>query len=533
MLKSNQYKDKHDFESILIERVGKYIENLISHYININKLQSIYICVDGVPTMAKIHEQKKRRYMGDILSFLTPIHKPEFTWSKNNISPGTEFMGNMIEYLKSNLFVDRIKKTCPNKIKYIVSGVDESGEGEFKIVQIIDKLPRFARIMREDSYSSHITVYSPDSDVILLLLLSAIKNPTFKITMLRHNQQESTEDNMVYEDININKFQNVLINYITSKVRELDSQKEINNNNIIADIVFILTIFGDDFLPKLETVRISMDISIILDFYTIILNRYDYILKKKDGVTNSFYNVNTNSFIEFLKIIRVQEDYFIKRNAKHHMYRSYHKIDTLILGDSLYKIRDLAINYIWKFIYLNKVPDVMISPINVSTIIPTEKFIEYMNKKEVNIDKNILNKFINMNNNSNGIYDCYNMMLTLIKYNFIEVIQNITLYNSTLSITPEYILQTILIYFYQNYKLPFDIGIMKYDEKLHINTFKSTDIFHKKRLKYRGNKESMSMGHVGAHNNNYIIENKLDEYYNILNPVDMFYKKYISTYQYS
>ena len=39
--------------------------------------------------------------------------------------------------------------------------------------------------------------------------------------------------------------------------------------NIIVDMVFILSVFGDDFLPKLETLRVNTDINILIDFYVI------------------------------------------------------------------------------------------------------------------------------------------------------------------------------------------------------------------------------------------------------------------------
>ena len=84
------------------------------------------------------HEQKKRRYMGDLISYLQSHKMKQFTWSKNNISPGTDFMKDLMTFLSSKKFTDRIKKYCLN---YKVSGPDEEGEGEFKILQIIDTLP--------------------------------------------------------------------------------------------------------------------------------------------------------------------------------------------------------------------------------------------------------------------------------------------------------------------------------------------------------------------------------------------------------
>ena len=103
--------------------------------------------------------------------------------------------------------------------------------------------------------------------------------------MLRFDQVKSTKDEPIYDVININHFQNILIDYIKTKMKNHDTNHDVkHDHNLIADIVFILTVFGDDFLPKLETVRVSMDISIILDFYALILGKYKYMLTKKNIV---------------------------------------------------------------------------------------------------------------------------------------------------------------------------------------------------------------------------------------------------------
>ena len=47
-------------------------------------LEYIYICVDGVPTMGKIYEQKKRRYMGSLITYFVKEVEPPFSWVKNN-----------------------------------------------------------------------------------------------------------------------------------------------------------------------------------------------------------------------------------------------------------------------------------------------------------------------------------------------------------------------------------------------------------------------------------------------------------------
>ena len=149
--------NKDNFEIDLIEKIELYLIELFKNNIVSENLEYIYICIDGVPTMGKIYEQKKRRYMASLISFIgdkQKLKKNKFKWEKNNISPGTEFMNKLEIYLNSNEFKNKIKKTCPNLKDYILSGTNERGEGEMKIINIIKD-----KNIKEDTI-----VYSPDNN---------------------------------------------------------------------------------------------------------------------------------------------------------------------------------------------------------------------------------------------------------------------------------------------------------------------------------------------------------------------------------
>lgn len=510
LLKHNKINyTKKEFEIIVIKHIGIYIEELLKTYLVSNKLKTLYICIDGVPTMAKIYEQKKRRYMGDLLSYLTSKNNVSiFTWSKNNISPGTDFMMDMIIFLKSKEFENKIKAICPNLEKYIVSGVDVDGEGEYKIIKIIEHIP----------INDSICVYSPDSDMIILLFLV-----NRSCIMLRYDQQSSTISKPVYNVIEIDKFKHVFLEYIKIKLRLLNNF-HMKEKNIINDMVFILSVFGDDFLPKLETVRVTTDINILIDFYILNTYRHGYLLMKE----NNNWCVNTLSFLNYLKLIQKKEDYFIERNAKYHVIKNYYKLEKAILGDMLYKIREYAIYYIWKFIYYNKPKNITVTPINVFTYIDINIFIDYINKPEQSIDNKILSGFIKQNVNGMVCNDCIKMMECILASNYIILLQNIDAvllhkyknYFDKITKSTYYIennvkemLIQILIYFYITYELPFNITIKSFSDKMYYNNFDSTKPPHKNTLANLTDYDKET----------YLLDQKLDHYYNIFNPKDKFY----------
>jgi 5'-3' exonuclease len=507
---------KDIFEAKLIDEVGIYIEDLLKEQFYCSKIISIIVCVDGVPSMAKINEQRKRRYMGEIVSKLVKdrvsdekSEKTSFSWSRNNISPGTIFMKKMIEYLISSNFEERLKVHCINLKYYHVSGIDKMGEGEMKILHYIDNL-----IKKKESYKhDNFIIYSPDSDVIILLLMKSAEKYHLNLFMLRYDQQLSTYKNPVYNVIDINHFKKILYEYVSTR-----TNKKIEQNAVIMDIVFILTVFGDDFLPKLETVRVNTDINLIMDHYILNLIKYGYIIDKNK---ENSYEINIENFMAFLKSLQNKEEYFLRRNARYHVSSNYNRIVDDIVGYQMNLLRELIVEYLWKFIYYNKPEYISVSPINAHKHIETNMLAVFMNKLEPKIDKNIISRYTKMNIKNNMVWD---KMLNIINDYYIEILNVIdgkklkqkNIYSNEIffmEALPNQLLKDIIIYFYLTYELPIKVPLKTNHDKIIIQNYKSTEEPHQRKL-HKMNLEEAEF---------YKIEHKLDNYYKILNPRDQFY----------
>jgi 5'-3' exonuclease len=311
--------------------------------------------------------------MGDLLAHLNNKlgYNEGFSWSRNNISPGTSFMNKLMDHLNGTIFEEHIFDACESLKHMTISGIDIAGEGEIKILHYIEKLIKTK--YKNDKY----VVYSPDSDVIILLLMMNIN-----VSMLRYDQQKSTEDEPMYSIVDINKFKDILYTYISDM-----TNKKLDKMRVIMDIVFILTVFGDDFLPKLETVRVNTDINLLIKHYVVIVIKYDYILNiNNSNLNNLKYEINTDVFYQFLLLLQKKEDYFLRRNARYHISSNYNRIVSDIIGYNMNQLRDYIVEYLWKFIYFNKPADITISPINAHMHISIEKLEEYMNKPEQHLN---------------------------------------------------------------------------------------------------------------------------------------------------
>nr|QFG74390.1 MAG: XRN 5'-3' exonuclease-like protein [Megaviridae environmental sample] len=461
-----------DFEKKLLDLIQKYTLDLLKYNIDSNLLEYLLICIDGVPTMAKIYEQKKRRYMGKLLTKLTDSLDVPFIWSKNNISPGTSFMKKLEEMLNSDQFRQKIQNVCKNIKGYYLSDTKSPGEGEMKILNCI----------RNISNNDTICVYSPDSDMILLLML--VDKP---LILLRYDQQKSTIDDKTYNILPINNFKKILISYCTQRIG-----KNINKKNVINDIIFIFTIFGDDFLPKLETFRVDKDLFIILDYYLI-----NYLENGNLLYYSDMWYINTNNLKKYLQKLQKNEDAFLFRNFNINKYSNYYRIDKDLFANDLIKIK-LELKKIKENSSIKSIKDFKSSKIN--SIFKTNEFylnfLKYLDSDKLRIFL-IKNKFKNKN-----IQQYHNL------FHHFETTKDLIFY--------------IALYFNRTSQLPFTVKI-KYNEnnlELIPITYKSSENPHRFKLRNLEYNDKLM----------YKIDNKLDEYFNLFNPKDYFYHKYFNIY---
>jgi 5'-3' exonuclease len=124
------------FEERLIAEVCRRLLELVES----TKAARVFVAFDGVPPMAKMKQQRERRYKS----------APSAGWNTVQITPGTTFMRALDAGVKA-FFADTTIQ---------VSGSDEPGEGEHKIYQLV----------RDAPVQGLTLIYGLDSDLIMLSL---------------------------------------------------------------------------------------------------------------------------------------------------------------------------------------------------------------------------------------------------------------------------------------------------------------------------------------------------------------------------
>jgi 5'-3' exonuclease len=300
---NNNVENKQDIEKLeqlMIKRILSYIDYLVNY---VNPKKGVYISVDGVAPLAKINQQRKRRYKTiydeEIYNSIKIKHNKKINktiWKNTVITPGTEFM----ELLHKNI-LDHIK----NKKNYIYSSYHEPGEGEHKILQYIKKNKTIEN--NNDKY----VIYGLDADLIFLAITSQHTN----IYLLRESQELNIkveksdkyklEEDLTYVSILETKkcINNIFKMYISSysNVTNLDV-------DFTYDFVLLCFFLGNDFLPAIPSLNIKKrGIENILDTYAKLYVTYD---KNIINYNKNQLNIDNIFFKSLIREFGNTEEYY-------------------------------------------------------------------------------------------------------------------------------------------------------------------------------------------------------------------------------
>ena len=231
-----------------------------------------YIAFDGVAPLAKMKQQKQRRYK----SWLTKQIIPSNSWNTNAITPGTQFMNELDVFLASKFKSSTI----------LFSGTNEAGEGEHKIMDY----------MRRNNSNKNAMIYGLDADLIMLGLLHLKVNPNvFLYRETIHFSYLKQIDPKEDYTFNINEMALQI-----SDLLSLPQQTAVDN------YCFMCFLFGNDFMPHFASLNIRNNgIPYLIEVY----NKHQYILVEGTKINWS------NFKLLCLELSKTEEER-IKENVK-------------------------------------------------------------------------------------------------------------------------------------------------------------------------------------------------------------------------
>lgn len=335
------WNNREYLEDLMILQIKQYMTEVIN-YISPKKM--LFISIDGSAPLAKIKQQRDRRFKSIKEKQFIQETKKQYeiespnVWDTNVITPGTKFMDKLKKSI--NIYIN---KELNFKGNVIFSSANTAGEGEHKILEYI-------KTNRHKNESE--CIYGLDADLIML----AMSSQSSDMYLLRENMHHTKKDNLQsFLIVSIDLLKYALVQTITEDI--IDEHKY-NENNLIQDFIIYCFMLGNDFIPSIPSLRIrDGSISRLISIYSSIMNELGTYLFDNGKINSEFFCLLCESLslieVETLKTYTYYDSknipkYNGKKTDSNYLYNEIlynyennlpKKEDTLQLGHDDFKYR--------------------------------------------------------------------------------------------------------------------------------------------------------------------------------------------------
>jgi len=331
--------NKEEWETQFLECIVKYCLKVIKQ---VDPKLGVYIAIDGVVPMAKMRQQRLRRFKSVWLSQHPAEAKEaaDITWDKNSITPGTNFMKKLRSRLEQ-----MVKKN--GKKSWKVSSSDEPGEGEHKIITE----------WRNGSYDGNYAVYGLDADLIVLSILG------HEMCQRKNNvwlfREEVNAGKISYDELGEEVFEWFSINALKDWLSSEFCTDTLKQKAFILNYCFAMSVLGNDFLPSSLGLKIREDgNSELLDIIK------SLTMKNINLIDTNTLNISFENVKMLFTILSNEEETRIQKyiHKKHMMARNLGQNIEFKLGDNNWPLSHIEENVLidgmillpnWKEKYMN------------------------------------------------------------------------------------------------------------------------------------------------------------------------------------
>jgi 5'-3' exonuclease len=220
------YATDDEMFSDVVSAVCEYTSRLVE-IANPRKL--VYIAADGVPPVAKMAQQRKRRMM---TMAENRFKKQSPAWRPTFVTPGTAFMRRLNESLPA--LCAALGRA--GALEVMVSSWDRPGEGEHKIFEHLSGQPPGVKAL----------IYGMDADMLMLSLL----HESHRLVVMR--QRTDLDADMSVPSMP--HFQFVVVDNLR---RALAKEMRCSPDEASVNYVCMCCLIGNDFLPPLAYLSVE------------------------------------------------------------------------------------------------------------------------------------------------------------------------------------------------------------------------------------------------------------------------------------
>jgi 5'-3' exonuclease len=291
-------------ETITISIIKNVISKIEEYISIIQPSQTVIIAFDGVAPVAKLEQQRGRRYKSWYQNEMTRMilkKEKDDPWNTTAITPGTKFMSELNDLITKHFNEQSLAKFNVSNI--IVSGSNSVGEGEHKLFEYIRNNP--------EKHSKETTIiYGLDADLIMLSINHLHYSPNIYLFRETPHFIQSIDSSL---EANANYFLDIpeltkaIITYMNND-NEIDLIKD---KNKVYDYVFLCFFLGNDFLPHFPALNIRTGgVDKMMNAYRETIGKTNEHLT--DGKT--IYWNNVRKVIQ--QLANIEEEFIIKEHRK-------------------------------------------------------------------------------------------------------------------------------------------------------------------------------------------------------------------------
>jgi 5'-3' exonuclease len=315
-----ELNDNEKLENKMMNAVLLYLDKLIEY---VQPKKGIYLAIDGVAPLAKIKQQRIRRFksVADKIMWdnIKKKHSKPITqhWNNNAITPGTKFMEKL-----HNIIINWANNQT---FEVIYSSCFTPAEGEHKLLQ-------FIRNNQKQNIDMSYVIYGLDADLIFL----ALSTNSNKIYLLREaNEINKHESKEVLNHISIKIMRKSIVNNINRFLPDF----ELDEIKIVNDFIFMCYLLGNDFLPHIPSLNIHNN-----GIENLIIN-YSKTIKELFLENNKIIylidelKINSNFLSNFIIKLSLDEDKILCEN--YYEKKKFKKCDGDAYEKEIFKIENL------------------------------------------------------------------------------------------------------------------------------------------------------------------------------------------------
>ena len=316
--------NKDAYEAELLQRICDSIDACIAI---MRPSNSVFVAFDGVAPVAKLNQQRERRYkswyLGEMETQRRHKEAPKPAWNTSAITPGTKFMCSLHDKLAQR-YQDATASMHP---RIIVSSSNEPGEGEHKLFEYIREYAA--------EHADQVTViYGLDADLIMLCMSHL--HISRGIYLYRETPEFVKSINVTLDEkeryyMDIPEFADAIVENLRFPT-PLPQGGGGMLGALVApqlDYIFMCFMLGNDFMPHFPALNIrTTGIATLMDAYRAVFKADESIICQTQTTAGPSWSINWANYKRFVAHLAAQETTLIRKEHATRDRQARHMRDT-------------------------------------------------------------------------------------------------------------------------------------------------------------------------------------------------------------